>query len=150
MNAIHIDNFPLFYSQTLDRDQLGRYYLRALRILEQTHPDMLEQVLQYVKTHGITRSSDLAKLGKADPKYAVWKTSRNSGTSLELLWAMGKLAVIRDENFRKTYDVIERYVEESNLVKETFSKEDQQFLKLKLKLQSFPVISTGKLSFKKS
>lgn len=150
LNAIHIENFPLFYSQKLDRDHLGRYYSRALRILEQTHPDMLKQVLNYVQTHGATRSSDLAKLGKADPKYAVWKTSRNSGTALELLWVMGKLAVIRDENFRKTYDMIERYVEESNLVKETFSEEDQQFLKLKLKLQSFPVISTGKLSFKKN
>ncbi|MHA2244728.1 MAG: DNA glycosylase AlkZ-like family protein [Candidatus Hodarchaeales archaeon] len=150
LNAIYIDHFPLFYSQTLDRDHLGRYYSRALRILEQSHPDMLDQVLQYVKTYGITRSSDLAKLGKADPKYAVWKTSRNSGTSLELLWAMGKLAVIRDNNFRKTYNTIESYVEESKLIKKAYSEEEQQFLKLKLKLQSFPVSPTGRLSIKKN
>jgi len=149
LNAIHIEHFPLFYSQTLDRNHLDRYYSRALRILEQTHPDMLDQVLNYVQKQGITRSSDLVSLGKADPKYAVWKTSRNSGTALELLWAMGKLAVIRDENFRKTYDVIERYVEESALVKQSYSEEEQQHLKLILKLQSFPVISTGRLSIKK-
>jgi len=75
LNAIHIEHFPLFYSQTLDRNHLDRYYSRALRILEQTHPDMLDQVLNYVQKQGITRSSDLVSLGKADPKYAVWKTS---------------------------------------------------------------------------
>ncbi len=149
LNAISIEYFPLFYSQTLDREHLGRYYSRALKILEETHPEMLKQVLNYVQDHGPTRSSDLTNLGKADPKYAVWKTSRNSGTALELLWAMGKLAVIRDGNFRKIYDVIERYVEETRLVKETFTEEDEQLLKVELKLQSFPVIYIGKVSITK-
>lgn len=150
LNAIHIDYFPLFYSQTLDRDHLGRYYSRALKILEETHPEMLDQVLHHVRTHGITRGSDLTKLGKADPKYAVWKTSRNSGTALELLWAMGKLAVIRDDNFRKTYDIIENYIEKSQLEKKSYSEEEQQFLKLQLRMKSFPVTPTGKVSFKKN
>ncbi|MFX0016208.1 MAG: DNA glycosylase AlkZ-like family protein [Promethearchaeota archaeon] len=149
LNAIHIDHFPLFYSQTLDKEHLGRYYSRALRILEQSHPDMLDQVLDYVQAHSIIRGSDLTTLGKADPKYAVWKTSSNSGTALELLWAMGKLAVIRDDNFRKTYVTIENYIEPSKLVKKSYSKEEQQYLKMKLKLQSFPIISVGKLSIKK-
>ena len=149
LNAIHVDHFPLFYSQTLDRDHLGRYYSRALKILEETHPHMLDQVLDYVRTHGVTRGSDLTELGKTNPKYAVWKTSRNSGTALELLWAMGKLAVIRDDNFRKTYDIIENYIEKSQLQKKLYSKEEQQFLKAKLKMKSFPVTSTGKISIKK-
>ncbi|MFX1284172.1 MAG: DNA glycosylase AlkZ-like family protein [Promethearchaeota archaeon] len=149
LNAIYIEYFPLFYSQTLDRDHLGRYYSRALRILEQTHPEMLDQVLDYVQKHGITRSSDLVSLGKAEPKYAVWKTSRNSGTALELLWAMGKLAVIRDNNFRKMYDLIENYIKKSYLTKKSYTKEEQQFLKLKLKMKSFPIIPTGKITIKK-
>ncbi|UCG01265.1 MAG: winged helix DNA-binding domain-containing protein [Candidatus Heimdallarchaeota archaeon] len=149
LNAIHVDFFPLFYSQTLGRDQLGRYYSRALKILEETHPDMLDQVLEYVRSHGITRGSDLTELGKADPKYAVWKTSRNSGTALELLWAMGKLAVLRDNNFRKTYDLIENYIEKSHLKKESYSEEEQRFMKLKLKIKSFPVTPTGKITIKK-
>ena len=150
LNAIYIEYFPLFYSQTLNREHLGRYYSRALKILEETHPDMLEQVLKYVQDHGPTRSSDLVDLGKADPKYAIWKTSRNSGTALELLWAMGKLAVIRDNCFRKMYDIIERYVDEAKVVEETFTEEDEQFLKLKLKLQSFPVTYIGKISVSKN
>ncbi len=150
LNAIHIDHFPLFYSQTLDREHLGRYYSRALRMLEETHPEMLDQVLQHVQTHGLTRGSDLTKLGKADPKYAVWKTNRNSGTALELLWAMGKLAVMRDNNFRKTYDIIDNYIDKSNLTKKAYSKEEEQILKLKLKMKSFPVTPTGKVSFEKN
>lgn len=146
LNAISMEYFPLFYSTTLDRDHLGRYYGRALKILEETHPAMLEQVLEYIKSHGPTQGSDLAKLGKADPKYAVWKTNRNSGTALELLWAMGKLAVTRDDKFRKTYDLIERYVDKTLLIKKSLSEEKLQALKLKLKLHSFPVISTGRIS----
>ncbi|MFW9904743.1 MAG: DNA glycosylase AlkZ-like family protein [Candidatus Thorarchaeota archaeon] len=149
LNAIHIDFFPLFYSQTLDRDHLGRYYSRALKILEETHPKMLDHVLNYIRTHGVTRGSDLIELGRANPKYAVWKTSRNSGTALELLWAMGKLAVIRDDNFRKTYDLIENYIEKSQLQKKSYPEEDLKFLKIKLKMKSFPVTPTGKISFKK-
>ncbi|MFX0126088.1 MAG: DNA glycosylase AlkZ-like family protein [Candidatus Hodarchaeota archaeon] len=149
LNAIHVDHFPLFYSQTLDRDHLGRYYGRALKILEETHPEMLDQVLSYIRTKGVTRGSDLIELGKANPKYAVWKTSRNSGTALELLWAMGKLAVIRDNNFRKTYDLIENYIEKSQLKKKSYLNEEQNFLKLKLKMRSFPVTPTGKITIKK-
>jgi uncharacterized protein YcaQ len=150
LNAIHVDYFSLFYSKTLDRDHLGRYYSRALKILEETHPQMLDQVLDYVHTHGVTRGSDLTKLGKANPKYAVWKTSRNSGTALELLWAMGKLAVIRENNFRKTYDLIENYIEKSQLRKKSYSEEEQGFLKVKLKVKSFPVTPTGRISIKKN
>lgn len=150
LKAVSMEWFPLFYSQVLDRDRLGRYYSRALRILEQTNPEMLKQVLQYVQSHGVTRSSDLISLGKADPRYAVWKTSRNSGTALELLWAMGKLAVIRDKNFRKEYDLIENYVAEAELIKKSYQSEEQEFLKLTLKIKSYPVISVGKLSFKKN
>ncbi|MFX1535950.1 MAG: DNA glycosylase AlkZ-like family protein [Promethearchaeota archaeon] len=150
LNAIHVDHFPLFYSQTLDRDHLGRYYSRALKILEETHPQMLDQVLDYIRTHGVTRGSDLTELGKANPKYAVWKTSRNSGTALELLWAMGKLAVIRDDNFRKTYDLIENYIEESQLRKKSYSEEEQEFLKVQLKMRSFPVTPTGRISIRKN
>lgn len=149
LNAIYIEYFPLFYSQKLDRDHLGRYYSRALRILEETHPDLLDQVLHYVQIHGVTRGSDLIELGKANPKYAVWKTNRNSGTALELLWAMGKLAVIRDNNFRKTYDLIDNYIEKSHLTKKSYTEEEQQFLKLKLKMKSFPVTPTGKITIKK-
>jgi uncharacterized protein YcaQ len=150
LNAIYIDYFPLFYSQTLDRDHLGRYYSRALKILEETHPHMLDQVLDYVRTHGVTRGFDLIELGKANPKYAVWKTSRNSGTALELLWAMGKLAVTRDNNFRKTYDLIENYIEKSQLRKKSYSEEEQEFLKVQLKMKSFPVTPTGRISIKKN
>ena len=150
LNAINIDFFPLFYSRTLDRDHLGRYYSRALKILEEAHPQMLDQVLDYVRIKGATRGSDLTELGKADPKYAVWKTSRNSGTALELLWAIGKLAVLRDENFRKTYDLIENYIEKSQLTKKSFSEEEQEFLKVKLRMRSFPVTPTGRISIKKN
>jgi uncharacterized protein YcaQ len=111
---------------------------------------LLDDVFEYVKAHGSTKSSNLAKLGKADPKYASWKSSRISGTALELLWALGKLMIVeRDRNFRKSYNLTERYVGEELLNQQKYSEEERQFYRLQLKLRAFPIIPIGKLSFKK-
>ncbi len=147
LNAIAIEHFPFFNSYT-EKEHLGRYYSRLLKNLEQLGGSkLLDDVYAHVKTHGLTRSSDLATLGKADPKYASWKSSRNSGTALELLWVIGKLAIAkRDKNFRKYYNLIELHMEKSLLIKRKFSEEERQIYRLKLKLQAFPVICIGKLS----
>ncbi len=147
LNAISIEHFPFFNSYT-GKEHLGRYYTRLLKNMEDLGDSaLLEEVLNHVKVHGPTKSSDLADLGKADPKYASWKSSRKSGTALELLWAMGKLCIIeRDKNFRKTYDLTTRYVTKDLLKKSDFSEEERQIYRLKLKLQAFPVIPVGNIS----
>lgn len=147
LNAISIEHFPFFNSYT-GKEHLGRYYSRLLKNMEDIGESaLLDEVLNHVEAHGSTKSSDLASLRKADPKYASWKSSRKSGTDLELLWAMGKLVVLqRDKNFRKVYDLTTRYVNSGLLKKKKFSEEERQIYRLKLKLQAFPVISVGKIS----
>jgi uncharacterized protein YcaQ len=147
LNAISIEHFPFFNSYT-GKEHLGRYYSRLLKNMEDLGDSaLLDAVLNHVEAQGSTKSSDLANLGKADPKYASWKSSRKSGTALELLWAMGKLVVVqRDKNFRKVYDLTARYVNSDLLEKRKFSEEERQIYRLKLKLQAFPVISVGKIS----
>ncbi|WP_455462847.1 DNA glycosylase AlkZ-like family protein [Candidatus Hodarchaeum mangrovi] len=148
LNAVAIEHFPFFNSYS-GEEHLGRYYTRLLRNMEQIGDSaLLDDVFKYVKAYGSTKSSDLAKLGKADPKYASWKSNRVSGTALELLWALGKLMIVeRDINFRKSYDLTERYVEEKLLKQKEFSEEQRQFYRLQLKLHAFPIISIGKISF---
>ncbi len=147
LNAISIEHFPFFNSYT-GKEHLGRYYSRLLKNLEDLgESTLLDDVFNHVEEHGQTKSSDLANLGKADPKYASWKSSRKSGTALELLWAMGKIIVVqRDKNFRKVYDLTTSYVNNDLLQKKEFSEEERQIYRLKLKLQAFPVISVGKVS----
>ncbi|MHA2154917.1 MAG: DNA glycosylase AlkZ-like family protein [Candidatus Hodarchaeales archaeon] len=148
LNAITVDHFPFFNSYS-EQEHLGRYYSRLLKNLEQVGGSkLLEEVFEHIEEHGPTKSSDLAKLGKADPKYASWKSSTNSGTALELLWVQRKLAIVeRDKNFRKIYDLIDRYIQKNLLIKEEYSEEERQLYRITLKSKAFPVIPIGKLSF---
>ena len=125
LNAIAMDHFPFFNSYT-GKEHLGRYYSRLLHNLEELGGSkLLDEVYEHIKTHGPIKSADLAKLGKADPKYASWKSSRNSGIALELLWGLGQLVIVERDNY---------------------SEEERQLYRLKLKLDSFPVIPIGKLT----
>jgi uncharacterized protein YcaQ len=150
LNAISIDHFPFFNSYT-GKEHMGRYYSRLLKNLEDLgESNLLDDVFNHVKEQGLTKSSDLASLGKADPKYASWKSSRKSGTVLEILWAMGKLVIVqRDTNFRKIYDLTTRYIKKELLDRQYFSERERQNYRLKLKLQAFTVISVGKISYTK-
>jgi uncharacterized protein YcaQ len=150
LNAIVIEHFPFFNSYT-GKEHLGRYHSRLLKNLEDIgESTLLDNVFNHVKGHGPTKGSDLASLGKADPKYASWKSSRKSGTALEILWAMGKLAIVkRDKNFRKIYDLTTRYVKKELLEKRDYSEEERQLYRLRLKSKAFPVISVGKISYTK-
>jgi uncharacterized protein YcaQ len=147
LNAISMEHFPFFNSYS-GKEHLGRYYSRLLQNMTDLGDSaVLNDVLSHVEAQGSTKSSDLTKMGKADPKYASWKSSRKSGTALELLWAMGKLCIVeRDKNFRKAYDLTTRYITKNLLKKNDFSEEERQIYRLKLKLQAFPVIPVGKIS----
>ena len=147
LNAISIEHFPFFNSYT-GKEHLGRYYSRLLKNMTDLGDSaILDDVLSHVEAQGLTKSSELANLGKADPKYASWKSSRKSGTALELLWVMGKLSIVeRDKNFRKVYDLTTRYVTKNLLKRNNFSEEERQIYRLKLKLQAFSVIPVGKIS----
>jgi len=150
LNAISIEHFPFFNSYS-GKEHLGRYHARLLRNMEEIgETGLLEKVIVYVKDHGPTKSSNLAELGKSDPKNASWRSGRKSGTALELLWALGKLMIVeRDESFRKIYDLTERYIEKDLLKEATFSEDQRQMYKLKLKLRAFPIIPIGKISVTK-
>ncbi|MHA2294999.1 MAG: DNA glycosylase AlkZ-like family protein [Candidatus Hodarchaeales archaeon] len=147
--AISVEFFPLFYSR-MGEEHIGRYYESRLKKLKELDVGLLDKVLKHIKDKGPTRSTDLAELGKAYPEYALWKTGRNSGVAMELLWAMGKLAVKRDyPNFRKVYDLIENQIHGRYLVKKKYIDEELQYMRLKLKLRSYPVIDIGRISITK-
>ncbi len=140
LHAISRDFFPLFYSRTGIK-YIDKYTRPNIEKFQQEQPGMLDRVLEYVKKHGPTKGSDLAYLGKADPEYASWKSSRMSGTALEYLWRLRKLTIVeRDTNFRKVYGTVEDYFDAEELIKSKFSEEELQHQKLRLRLKNYPVI----------
>lgn len=148
--AFAIEHFPLFYSR-MDREFLGKYVLRQLEGLEKDHPNLLDSVEEYVQNHGETSGDNLKELGKADPSYASWKSGRLGRTALETLWSLGRLAVSRrDKNFRKVYDLVERFIPREFVYNVDIDMEEFAFRDFLLKQKSYPLIYLGNLSQKKS
>ncbi|MFX1255794.1 MAG: DNA glycosylase AlkZ-like family protein [Promethearchaeota archaeon] len=140
LHAISRKFFPLFYSRTGIK-YMDKYTRPGVEKFQQEQPGMLEKILDYVREHGPTKGSDLAHLGKAGPEYASWKSNRISGTALEYLWRLRKLAIVeRDTNFRKVYGTIENYFDEEELIKRKYSEKELHYQKLQLRLKNSPII----------
>ncbi len=65
----------------------------------------LGRVLEFVKKHGPTASSDIAGKEKVD---IFWEPATWNKAALDSLWKTGKLAVVKREGNRKYYDIPER------------------------------------------
>ncbi|MFX0091288.1 MAG: DNA glycosylase AlkZ-like family protein [Candidatus Hodarchaeota archaeon] len=157
LSAISIEHFPVYFSEMV-KEKLHPYYKRKIDQFEDSNPGLLEKLYQIVQDQGSIRSADLAHLGKADPSYASWKSSRVAGSGLEYLWLLGRLAVVRrNDQFHKTYDLSERYVPERYYHKIELSDDEFKFQRFKIQQQSFSLrllgnfsVSKGKLRFGKT
>ncbi|MFX0115250.1 MAG: DNA glycosylase AlkZ-like family protein [Candidatus Hodarchaeota archaeon] len=144
--AIHIAHYPLYRSR-MSETHIHPYYGSRVDKLEAAHPGVLNKIFEFIQENGPTQSSDLAHLGRADPSYAVWKSSRVAGSALELLWQLGKIIVTkRDENFRKIYDLVDRYVapEFASIIDLNDDAYKREIFQIKQK--SYPLIPVGRVS----
>ncbi|MFX0183322.1 MAG: DNA glycosylase AlkZ-like family protein, partial [Candidatus Hodarchaeota archaeon] len=138
--AISREFFPYFYCK-YDILYLDKYTRPAIEKFNKNLPGVLDAVLEYVQEHGPIRGQDLAHLGKANPEFASWKSSRVSGTALEYLWRLGKLAIVqRDKNFRKVYGTMDEYFDPSELVKKDYNEAELMLHKFFIRFKSFPVL----------
>ncbi|MHA1746871.1 MAG: DNA glycosylase AlkZ-like family protein [Promethearchaeota archaeon] len=141
LNFISRDFFPLFYSPK-NRQSLHRYYLTRLDKVEQTAPNMITQIKAFIADHGPTTSKDLQQFGSVATEQNRWTTG-SSANILEVLWAMGELAVVkRDEQFHKHYDLIEKYFPKGLLKKLDISDSELWQQRITLMLHSFPVLDS--------
>ncbi|MHA2232039.1 MAG: DNA glycosylase AlkZ-like family protein [Candidatus Hodarchaeales archaeon] len=148
--AIHIAHYPVYRSR-MNATHIHPYYGSRFAKLEAAHPGVLDGITAFIKENGPTQGSDLAHLGKADPSFAVWKSSRVAGAALELLWQHGKVIVVnRDKNFRKTYDLVDQYVAPEFLSDITLSDDAYNREIFKIKQQSYPLIPLGRVSRSKT
>ncbi|MFW9917137.1 MAG: DNA glycosylase AlkZ-like family protein, partial [Candidatus Thorarchaeota archaeon] len=144
--GIHISHYPVYRSR-MNETHIHPYYGSRVSKLEAAHPGVLNGILEFIKEKGPTRSDDLAHLGKADPSFAVWKSSRVAGSALELLWQQGKIIVSnRDDNFRKTYDLIDQYVPPEYLSTVDLSDDEYNRELFTIKQNSYPLISLGRVT----
>lgn len=144
--AISIEQFPLFHPQ-MRLDLLGRYQRPRIEKLQQEHPGLMEQVEAHIQNNGLTRSEDLAELGKASEDVAFWKTSRLGATAMEALWLLGRLGVARREGqFRKVYDAIENCVPKKYQKDPRLTEDEKARQAIDLKLQSMPLVPVGPIS----
>lgn len=138
--AISREFFPYFHYKH-DILYLDKYTRPAIEKFNENLPGVLDAILEYVQEHGPTQGQDLAHLGKANPEFASWKSSRVSGTALEYLWRLGKLAIVqRDKNFRKVYGVMDEYFLPSELVKKDYNEAELILHKFFIRFKSFPVL----------
>ena len=77
---------------------------RARKWLEE-HRTVAETVLDHVRAHGETRSSDFERTGGEKTKWFDWKDEK---IALEYLFLSGKLMVRKRHNFQRIYDLRER------------------------------------------
>ncbi|MHA2362791.1 MAG: DNA glycosylase AlkZ-like family protein [Candidatus Hodarchaeales archaeon] len=150
LSAISVEHFPIYYSR-MDKKNLHQYYQFNLKKFEKVNPDLLDNLLQVVKEKGLIKSSDLAHLGKADPSYASWKSSRLSGTGLEFLWLLGKLVVAqRNDQFHKSYDIIENYIPKRYLNKKIITENEFLYQRFIIQQKSYPLIALGNVNYSKT
>ncbi len=146
--AVNTKYFPIYYPR-MNEESLHPYYRKVYIQLKSEKLEIFSKTLTYIKKNGLTSSSDLIELGKADPKFLVWKSNRLAGAALEFLWLLGKIAVVkRDNNFRKSYDLMNTYIERESLKYTEYSDEEYKHKIFKIKMKSYPVIHVGSISSK--
>ena len=94
-----IEDYPLY--RHLYDSWLGG---RAHKWLDE-HPAVAETVLNHVRAHGETRSSDFERTDEQKTNWFNWKEEK---IALEYLFYAGELMVRKRHNFQRIYDLRER------------------------------------------
>ncbi len=139
LHAIDRRVFPLFYSSRKEH-LLGPFYTRNLEKITSIQPSLFTDILDYIDTHGPSSATILDQFSK-NAKGAKWKTTGSGANVLEILWATGKLALVkRDENFHKFYDRIENRFSHDELTPKSIPEKEIWYSKLQFLHQSFPFL----------
>ncbi|MDX2140798.1 MAG: crosslink repair DNA glycosylase YcaQ family protein [Chloroflexota bacterium] len=94
-----IEDYPLY--RHMQQDWFGG---RARKWLDE-HPGVVEAVLNHVRTHGETRSSDFER---TDGQKGSWWNWKEEKIALEYLFYAGELMIRKRHNFQRVYDLRER------------------------------------------
>jgi uncharacterized protein len=100
-----IEDYPLYrhvHSSWVDG--------RARKWLEE-HATVAKRVLDHIRAHGETRSSDFERTGGQKTKWFDWKDEK---IALEYLFLSGELMVRKRHNFQRIYDLRERVLADTS------------------------------------
>ncbi len=148
--AISKEHLPIFLPR-MKRENLHKHYLSRIEKLEATREAILEEVEQILAERGPSKSSDFEELADIKPDFYFWKASRLSGMGLEVLWLLGKAAIVeRDENWRKSYNLMKNHFESELLKESDLSEKELNFQRFLIKQKSYPLMNMGKVTFTKS
>jgi uncharacterized protein len=89
--------------RTMEGDGHWSFHRRALR----DHADLVEPVLERIRTEGPLGSRDFDGRGALDGDMWNWKPAK---MVLEALWDNGRLAIASRRNFQRAYDLVERVI----------------------------------------
>ena len=107
---VPIEHYPLFRRMMLSyRDGSGGAWTRHTQRWIEEHKELVESVLDRVRTEGAVSTSSFAPPDGAK-KAAPWAWYGNKPTNLalDLLWTNGTLMIDRREKFQRWYDLTER------------------------------------------
>jgi len=103
---IPIEDYGLYRHRMIDPGSLGWKY--AAGFLRE-HPDVVERVLDHIRTHGPMRSADFeVDASKSDGQAGGWWAWKPEKRSLEVLFTAGVLMIARRQHFHRIYDLAER------------------------------------------
>ncbi len=141
LNAIKREFFPIFYSCKSPKNLSGRYWEEIKKFLIKK-PDSIVKIKNFVQDNGPISIEGLKSFESSLLGKKKW-TANSGGNILEYLSGIGEVIVAkRDENFRKLFDLTEKYFSSSEL-STTKIKETQLWQeKLKLFLHAFPVVDS--------
>jgi uncharacterized protein YcaQ len=146
--AVHIEHYPEM-KHLFSEENLHSYYQERIRTFVKKYPKVFNTIIKHIEKKGVTNSAELSHLGKASKEAMMWKSNRVSGVGLEFLWLLGKLLVVkRDEQFKKSYDLTNRYIS-PNLLENNLSKHNESEWEIKqfiLKQKYQPLIFVGNMA----
>ncbi|MDQ6985473.1 MAG: crosslink repair DNA glycosylase YcaQ family protein [Candidatus Dojkabacteria bacterium] len=92
------------------------------------HRSEVDDVLEYVREFGPTKSSDLSHLNAGTSLHNWGKAKLSHKALLEFLWDRGQLVIHSRESNNKIYDLVERYIPNQILKEEVTEKESIKFI----------------------
>ncbi|MHA2104433.1 MAG: DNA glycosylase AlkZ-like family protein [Candidatus Hodarchaeales archaeon] len=143
--AVHVENYPDM-KHLFSEKNLHPYYQERIQKFVKKYPKAFEKIIKHIEKKGPTNSAELSHLGKASKEAMVWKSNRVSGSGLEFLWLLGKLVIVkRDEQFKKSYDLINRYISSDLLSNNTKNQKvsELEIKKFLLRQKYQPLIFVG-------
>jgi uncharacterized protein len=97
-----IELWPHF-RRTMEGDGHWGFHRRALK----EHADLVEVVVERIRTEGPLGSRDFDGRGPREGDMWNWKPAK---MVLEALWDSGRLAIAERRNFQRSYDLVERVI----------------------------------------